>query len=244
MKTFICVLSLMLCFPLLASATSAEKLLESSDRARGGVAKGVVWEAELVSIEEGDTTQRNFTVKVKGNNALVEITSPPRNRGEKFLFNDLVMWFHKPSLRKPVTVSSRQRNSGQASNGDIANIQYARDYSGAIIGSEKINNEDTWVLSLKAKSKEVTYDQIKYWISKKSLLGVKAEFLTLQGKPFKNAIFEYGNSITSGGKKEPFISKMIITDSEFPQNKSILNYKEPQAKELSDSLFNVNNLTR
>jgi hypothetical protein len=237
---------ILILMPLIALAKNpaAEDLLKRSDRARGGVAQGVTWNATLTSVEEGETSERKFTVKTKGDNALVELTAPARNKGEKFLFNDTVMWFHKPSLRKPVSVSARQRNSGQAANGDIASIQYARDYSAKILGKEKINGDEAWILELKAKNKSVTYDQIKYWISVKNGLGVKAEFLTLQGAPFKRAQFVYNNQIQSAGKTEPFISEMIIQDATFPDNKSILKYEAPTAATLSDSMFNVNNISR
>lgn len=222
----------------------ADKLLEASDRARGSVQSGVSWDAELSSVEEGEKSNRKFTVKVLGDNALVEITEPARNMGEKFLFNDLVMWFHKPSLRKPVSVSPRQRNSGQAANGDIANTRYARDYTGKVVGLEKVDGQDAWVLMLTAKSKDVTYDKIKYWISTKTNLGVKAEFLTLQGKPFKRATFKYDNTMAIRGKKQPFISEMVITDAEFPENRSTMTYKAPKEENLSAGSFNVNNLSR
>jgi hypothetical protein len=225
-------------------APAADKLLQNSDRARGSVQSGVSWDAELVSFEEGEKSERKFTVKVLGKNALVEITEPARNMGEKFLFNDLVMWFHKPSLRKPVSVSPRQRNSGQAANGDIANTNYARDYNGKVIGLEKVDGQDSWVLQLEGKSKDVTYDKIKYWISAKTNLGIKAEFQTLQGKPFKRATFKYTNFIAVKGKKQPFISEMVITDAEFPENKSIMTYKTPKEENLSEGAFNVNNLSR
>ena len=230
--------------PAKIKAPAAAKLLQLADRARGSVQSGVSWDAELVSVEEGETSTRKFNVKVLGENALVEITEPARNMGEKFLFNDLVMWFHKPSLRKPVSVSARQRNSGQAANGDIANTRYARDYNGKVIALEKVDGKDAWVVMLDAKSKDVTYDKIKYWISDKTFLGVKAEFMTLQGKPFKRATFRYGNTIAVKGKKQPFISEMVITDAEFPENKSTMTYKAPKEENLSEGLFNVNNLSR
>lgn len=245
----------LLSFPLLAAPpkaapkagavkVDAQKILQLSDRARGTVQSGVSWEADLLSVEEGDSSTRKFTVKVLGDNALVEIIEPARNMGEKFLFNDLDMWFHKPSLRKPVSVSPRQRNSGQAANGDIANTHFARDYHPKVVGKEKVDGKDAYVLMLDAKSKNVTYDKIKYWITDKTFLGVKAEFMTLQGKPFKRATFEYGNVIAMKGKKQPFISKMVITDAEFPDNKSTMTYKAPKEENFTPAIFNVNNLSR
>src|SRR3712207_6002363 len=91
-----------------ARAKAAEdpvKLLAEADRARGGLVKGVVWDIDVDSVEEGDQSQRSFKVKAKGVNAAVEATAPARNKDEVFLFNDRTMWFFRPGLRKPVSIS-------------------------------------------------------------------------------------------------------------------------------------------
>ncbi|WP_413289746.1 outer membrane lipoprotein-sorting protein [Bdellovibrio sp. HCB337] len=231
-------------FSMHALAQDAGELLKASDRARGGIKGGVVWEAKITTVEDGESSERTFAVKAKSDDAHVESLAPARNKGEVFLFNDRNMWFFKPSLRKPVSISARQKLSGQAANGDIASTNYARDYTATVVGDEKVNGQDTKVLLLKAKSNQVTYDQVKYWVSKKDKLALKAEFMTLQGTPFKVATFEYKNTMAAEGKKFPFISKMVIQDSKFPANQSTIEYTKPQAEELSSSLFNVNNLSR
>lgn len=222
----------------------AQALLAEADRARGGVTKGLTWDVRIQSSEDGATTDRSFTVQARGDDALVEATLPARNKGEIFLFNDRTMWFFRPGLRKPVSISPRQRLSGQAANGDIANTNYARDYDGNVTKEEAIDGQATYLLELKAKRDNITYDRIRYWISKDKKLGLKAEFLTLQGEVFKVAKFEYNNSITSGGKKVPFVSRVTITDARFPQNKSVMEYVKPAEKNLPASLFNINQLAR
>ncbi len=226
------------------AANTATELLKDSDRARGGIMGGVVWNAKIITQDGGENSARTFEVKAKGNDAYVEALTPARNKGEVFLFNDRNMWFFKPSLRKPVSISARQKLSGQAANGDIASTNYARDYNASDAGEETVNGQDTKVLLLKAKSNNVTYDKIKYWISKKDKLALKAEFMTLQGAIFKVATFEYKNTMSAEGKTFPFISKMIIQDSKFQNNKSIIIYTKPKAETLAASLFNVNNLSR
>ncbi|HUP58265.1 MAG TPA: outer membrane lipoprotein-sorting protein [Bdellovibrionota bacterium] len=220
------------------------KLLAEADRARGGLVKGVVWDIDVESQEEGEQSVRSFKVKAKGVNASVEATAPARNKDEVFLFNDRTMWFFRPGLRKPVSISARQKLSGQAANGDIASTNYSKDYEGEITGEDTIGGEKCWVLELKAKSKSQTYDRIKYWIQKKGKLGVKAEFKTVSGETFKIGTFEYGNKISTSGGSFPFVSKMTIVDAKFPQNKSAITYKSPREQAIADSQFNVNNLAR
>ncbi|MBL7671717.1 MAG: outer membrane lipoprotein-sorting protein [Bdellovibrionaceae bacterium] len=227
-----------------AQSSNIIQLLKISDRARGGLEKGASWEISLKSVEEGNESERTFAVKAKGDNAFVEALAPSRNKGEVYVFNDRSMWFFKPTLKKPVVVSSREKLTGQAANGDIASTHYARDYVPTLETTVVEGDDKLYVILLKAKSKQVTYDQIRYWISEKTKLGVKAEFLTLQGKPFKLATFEYKNSIVQGGKKAPFVSQMTLVDSKFKDNRSVMVYTNPKAESHSDAIFNVNNVTR
>lgn len=230
----------------LASAAdpTAEELLKESDRARGAAEEGVSWEINLETFEGTNNNKVRYIVKVKGVDALAEATEPARNRGEMYLFNDRTIWFFKPGLKKPVAISARQKLMGQAANGDIASTNYFRDYSGTIVGSETVNGEPAWKMELKAKAKNVTYDGIRYWISKKNRLGVKAEFLTVSGEMFKSATFDYGNTVTSGDKSFPFISKMTIVDAVNAKNKTVISYFVPKSEKQPDSIFNVNNLLR
>lgn len=228
----------------MSKAQDIQSILKASDRARGGVDQGISWNVNIKSWEADNVTERNFSVKAKGNNANVESSDIGRFKGEVFLFNDRTIWFFKPSLKKPVSISARERLSGQAANGDIASTNYARDYVPSLVKKEKVNNEMTFVLLLKAKNKQMTYDQIRYWVSEKDKLGVKAEFLTLSGKVFKTASFKYKNVITVKNKKLPFVSEMLIQDANQASNKSILTYDKPTIETVSDNIFNVNNMSR
>lgn len=248
MKTKKTILGLIICIAYssisMASEDLANQLLQASDRSRGGVKDGIQWTAQVVSLENGDETNREFEVKANGDNAYVEAIAPAKNKGELYLFNDRNMWFFKPSLKKPVSISARQKLTGQAANGDIASTHYARDYDPIIEKTENLDGEKTHVLLLTAKSKNLTYDKIRYWINDKSKLAVKAEFLTLQGKPFKVGYLKYQNKLTVDGQSFPFVSELKIVDAKFENNKSVITYTHPKSMKLSPSIFNVNNLTR
>jgi hypothetical protein len=69
------------------------------------------------------------------------------------------------------------------------------------------------VLDLAAKHKRATYDRIRYWVSVKRVVGLKAEFYSVSGKLLKTARFEYDNTIEHDGKHIPFVSKMVIRDA-------------------------------
>lgn len=226
-----------------ATPDKAAEILKASDIARGGVQSGLTWKAKIQTIEDGETSEREFLIKAKDHDALAEALAPARTKGEIFLFNDRNMWFYKTGL-KPVSISPRQKMSGQAANGDIASTHYARDYTATLEKTLKRGSETVYVLMLKAKANNLTYDQIRYYINAKNNLAEKAEFLTLQGKIFKVGTMEYKNTITYEGKVLPFVSQLTIEDAKFTNNKSIIIYTDPKLANHSDSIFNINNLSR
>lgn len=219
-------------------------LLKESDRYRGASNEGLSWNVKVDTAEDGDKSSRSYLIKAKNLNALAECQTPTKSKGEIVLFNDRTIWFFKPGVRKPLAISPRQRVSGQAATGDIASTNYARDYSATYVSTETIEGDEAHLLSLKAIGKNVTYDAIKYWVSAKSNLALKAEFMTVSGQVFKTAIFRYENSMTTSKGKIPFISKMIIRDAQNPENMTTLEYDSPQEVSLDDSIFNINNIVR
>ena len=227
-----------------AWADMAMDLLKASDQARGSLQDGLTWTSEVENHEDGENSTRKFLVKAKGVNAYVDALEPARTKGEVYLFNDRTMWFFKPSLKKPVAISSRQKLSGQAANGDIASTHYARDYTPTMEKTETIGKDKVHVLMLKANANNLTYDQIRYWINDKTKKAIKAEFLTLQGQPFKKAALEYKNKLTVNGKVIDFVSQIEITDVKNENNKSIIRYTNPKIEQHAESIFNINNLKR
>jgi outer membrane lipoprotein-sorting protein len=161
------------------------------------------------------------------------------------LMKDRNMWFIRSGLKKPVSISPRQKLMGDAANGDIASTNYAEDYTGELDGNETVKGEQCYVLELKAANKNVTYDRIRYWVSKERLVGVKAEFYTLSGKLFKTAEFTYDNRIAlADGTEVPFISALTIRDAIQQDKVTTLTYSHITVRPIPDSTFNLNVLMR
>ena len=227
-----------------AAEPSVTEILRHADRARGNLA-GIVWDITITTNEEGRDETRGLTVKVKGQDTLARYTLPPAYNDRLVLMKDRNMWFIRSGLRKPVSISPRQKLMGDAANGDIASTDYANDYEGTLTGREAVKGEECYVLDLKAANKNVTYDRIRYWVSKDRLVGVKAEFYTLSGKLFKTAEFIYGNRIMlDTGEEIPFISKLLIRDAIRKDRITTLGYANIRVQTVPDSAFNLNLLAR
>ncbi len=230
---------------LLGQTAEAEDLLKDSDQARGTVESGVRWQSQVITLDSEGEKKVRYEVKVKGVDALAEALEPARSKGETMLFNDRNLWFFRPGLKKPMAISPRQKLMGQAANGDIASTNYYRDYVGKLVGEETVNGQPCYKLELKAKAKNVTYDGIRYWITKDTRLGIKADFLTLSGETFKFATMEYNNKIKNKqGKEQTFISKMVIVDALNPKNQTTILYESLVLEDQPDKIFNINNISR
>jgi hypothetical protein len=232
---------LLLCVsvPAVQAEVNYQEMLETADKARGSY-EGIQWEIDMHSIERGRDQDRKLMVTAKGYNSFIDTLAPSNIKGQKILMQDRNMWFARPGLSKPVPISPRQKLIGEAANGDIAATNYGADYK--IISAEegKFKDEECVVLNLQAADKRATYDRIKYWISKKRILGIKAEFYTISGKLFKMAVFEYKNKISLNGKTQEFISKMIITNAIMKDDITTIKFSRPLLKKVSDATFNVN----
>lgn len=226
-----------------AYAMTPEEILKKSDEARGN-ADGIEWEIAMTSVESGREQERTIRVSARNFNSLAEFIAPANVKGQKMLMVDRNMWFAKPGLSKPVPISSRQKLLGGAANGDIASTNYSGDYRITHADEDTVNQEPCYLFDLAAVDKKATYDRIKYWISKKRIAGVKAEFYTVSGKMFKTATFEYENGITINGERRPFISRMVITSAIMKEDVTTMNFRKVSFKQIPDAMFNLNLLVR
>ncbi|MFH0728392.1 MAG: outer membrane lipoprotein-sorting protein [Pseudomonadota bacterium] len=225
------------------SVPDAAGIIADADRARGNI-DGVVWTADIESTEEGRVSERSLVIYTRGVNALAQSISPAKFKGQMLLMLDRNMWFVKPGLQKPVPISPRQKLMGGAANGDIASTNYAEDYRAGFAGEEPVAGQPCYLFDLRAVNQKVTYDRIRYWISKDQRLGLQAEFYTVSGKLLKIARFTYGNRIRVNGMDVPFVSEMTISDAVRKEDVTRMRYRNVTPEKVPDTTFNLNLLVR
>ncbi len=241
MKKFLALLLMIGCGVTFA-APDAKNILEQSDRARGGGLPGIVWEIKLNS-HDGDKVdeQQRLLVKATDDASVAETFEPSRFKGSKLLQVGRNMWLTRPGLSKPIPISPRQRMSGQASNGDIAATNYAKDYEAQLGQQESVDGEACFVLDLKAKHNRATYDKVRYWVSVKRSVGIKAEFYSVSGKLLKTARFDYGNNMQYEGQRIPFVSRMTIRDA-LIDAETVMEFGTVKVQKVSSGEFDLGQL--
>jgi outer membrane lipoprotein-sorting protein len=222
----------------LQNPESIKELLLHSDQARGQ-GNGLIWD---VLIKDYDGAKRTLTVKSKGDKGLATFLAPPKVKGQVLLKRGYNMWFIKPGVSKPISISPRLRLLGGLANADIASTNYAEDYEGKIIDIDSVEGENCYVLDLRGRTKKVTYDQIKYWISSKRRLGLKAEFFSVSGKHMKTAYFKYENKVDIKSGLMPFISEMKVVDVQKKDAVTVMQYSNIHVVKLDASEFSFEQL--
>lgn len=238
--------SLLTCFAALAqqSAIDAQAIVRKADQARGGdLDSGMAMQSTIISLKDGKEL-RSYSVQIESHdeNSLITFTAPVFSRGTKMLMRRRNMWFLSPDIKKPVPISPRQRLLGDASNGDIATVNLARDYTAKITGDATVDNIACHKIELVARTKDTTYDRIVYYVTKSDQLGIKAEYYTLSGRLFKTASMRYENKLTIGGRTIPFLSRMEIGDAVDKKQKTVMTYANPQLRSIPPSRFDLQSL--
>jgi hypothetical protein len=247
--TFACA-ALLLCQAVSHAAVEAptsEDILAATDQVRGGGVPGVQWDLKIITSDvdsDSGSTERRLQVRAVADSSVAETTYPPRAAGGRLLQLGRNMWYGRPDLQRPISISSRQKMIGPAANGDIAATNYRKDYDSRLVREEDVEGEPAYVLDLIARSKFCTYDRIVYWVSKARMVPLKAEFYTVSGKVLKIATFESANTILVGGQEMPFVSRMVIHDAINSASISVLEYSNVKVRPFGPDVFSVASLTR
>ncbi|CAN0626546.1 conserved exported protein of unknown function [Burkholderia multivorans] len=222
------------------ASLSTRDILKAADEARGNVT-GVAWQVTIESTENEQVMDTMvYDIKARGFDVSGMSLAPPKYKGEKLLMLNTAMWFYKPGLSKPVPISQRQKLLGDAAYGDIAATNYADNYEAAQLPDDEVNGEDCYVFDLKAKNDKTTYDRIKYWVSKKRLVGIKAKYYTVSGKEFKSSTMNYDNVVRVSGASRPFISKIALRGELMNGSITYLSLRNPRVEPLPDYVFDLN----
>lgn len=218
-------------------ASANDQLLRDAERYRGVMTgnQGVQWRVDVENSREG-SDKAAFMAVSQGNKIYAEVIEPENAKGRKYIASsDGDMWFWKPGLSRPVAVYRRQRLSGDAAIGDIASTSFVDGYNVVSAEEGEVEGEEAVVYTLQATSIMDTYAKIKYWVTKDTHLGKKAEFFTRTGSLLRTSIMEYSNEIDG----KPFLSRMEVIDSD---RKVVLNYTEPKLGQYSPALFDKDTL--
>ena len=174
-----------------------------------------------------------FSVKKGIDKVAALFIAPASEKGRSTLRLGDNMWLYIPNVGKPVRITSLQSVIGGVfNNADILSLDYAAEYD--VEKAEEKGNE--YFLQLKAKTKTVSYDQLKLWADKNTKLPLKIECLTEAGMLIKTLYFKEVKDFGSGIVRP----SVIETDSPLYKGyKSVIMVANIKQKDFKDEVFTL-----
>ena len=220
------------------AAFAQENLLEKIDKFRVPYKEFLV-RTKITTYQNDELKETAvFDAYMSGNDKSLVVAKEYKTKGMKLLYVDENLWIQLPTSRRPIRITPIQRLMGEASNGDVARVSLADDYSAEIVGSENIDGVDCHKMLLMAKKKSATYHKIILYSRKQDYQPVKAEYYVVSGKHIKTAFFDKFKP--SNGKT--ILHQMTIYDELKKGNKTVFEYTKIEEKKLPVRYFNKNYL--
>ncbi len=195
---------------------------------------------KLINIEP-DGSKKEFviySVKKGRDNVAALFLAPATDKGRSTLRQGDNMWLYVPTVGKPMRITSQQSVTGGVfSNSDILRLDYSVEYD--VTSTE--DQGSTWLLQLKAKTREVAYDQLKMTVDKKTVQPLKVEAMAASGMLIKTLYFkdikDFGDGILRPATVE--------TDSPLYKGyKSVMLYSGVKKRSVPDEAFTLNFMSR
>jgi outer membrane lipoprotein-sorting protein len=210
-----------------------------------------VMQATLRTLESGAVTsnmQMSVTFK-RGVGSRIELLSPPRSRGMRFLQKEDALWLFNPAAgsSQAIRLSPKAAFQGSVfSNRDVGDPQYSTEYTMSVQGTETLDHPElgkvaALVLEGTARNEMVAYSRVKLWVRASDDMLLTAEYYAKSGLLFKRAVFTGIRPMA--GRERPTVIRMVSLDQ--PNRESIMTVTSLEEKpDLPDALFTLAALTR
>jgi hypothetical protein len=168
--------------------------------------------------------------------SLVRYLAPARDAGKLVLYNGRDLWFFDPAAQASIRLSPQQRLLGQAANGDVVSVNFARDYEATSAAEEEVTDGDRRPrrcirLALRAKTPDAAYHRIDMWVAAADQRPVKAQFLAETGRLLKTAYYRRYQPVF--GVERP--TETVIIDGLEPGWVTVMRYADWARREVPDA---------
>ena len=233
------------------AATDAQSILAASDAVRNPAKPfGVV--VTLIEYRNRKQTDSN-TLEIYSKadktggqyRTLMRFVDPPRDTNKLMLKSGNDLWFFDPASKASIRLSPQQRLLGQAANGDVVTVDFAKDYKAELIGEEDVTDGERvrrrcHKLRLAWLSPDVTYQHVEMWIETHSARPVKSLFYAESGRLLKTAY--YRKFVPQLGMERP--SEVVIIDGLDPNWVTVMRYSDYAWRDVPDAWLQRDYLPR
>ncbi|HCM29109.1 MAG: hypothetical protein A2Z99_09940 [Treponema sp. GWB1_62_6] len=160
---------------------------------------------------------------------------PEASKGQGYLKEGDNFWFYDPTSRKFNHSSMKEAlNDSEARNDDFKRKKTLEEYDIAKTGEGMVGKFPVWVIDLKAKTNDVSYDMVTIYVRKDRPLVLKQEDKSVNGRLMRTTLFPKYADV---GKGKFFPSQMLIVDEINTGEKSQITMAELSVAKLPDKVF-------
>jgi outer membrane lipoprotein-sorting protein len=186
--------------------------------------------------EEMSVTQARLFRRDAADQFVLLILKPEARRGQGYLRVEDTVWFYDPDSRQFERSSLRENvQDSDAQNSDFTRNSLSEDYAvtewqeGAL-GSAGI---PVWILTLRARSEDVSYETLKIWVRQDRSVVLKEESYSVSGRLMRSTY--YPKYIQVGQRYLP--SQALIVDELNVGEKTQLSLKDASVAAIPDYVF-------
>ena len=204
-RSMVLALALFTCASVARSQTAAEIVQRSEDLLKGTSSKGKF--RMTVVTPEFTRSMEMESWWVGNEKALVTITAPPREAGNKTLKVGNELWMYlrntETTIKVPPSMMLQSWNGSDFTNDDIVReSNLVRDYTMAVLGTEPIDGAACWKIELRPKpSAPVVWGRILHWVRTEDYLAARSEYFDEAGTIMRT--MTYGDIRKFGGRTIP-----------------------------------------
>lgn len=177
--------------------------------------------------------------------SLIRYLAPVRDANKLILFAGKELWFYDPASKSSIRMSPQQRLLGQASNGDVVTVNFAKDYRAvSAVAEDALDGErqsrHCTLLGLEQSNPDATYARIEMWIETASNRPVKARFYSDSGKLLKSAYYRHYQDQL--GRMRP--TETVIIDGLDPKWVTVMRFSDWVRREVPEAWLQRDYLPR
>jgi hypothetical protein len=231
-------------------AINAQEVLAASDAIRNP-GRAFAVKVTLSEFEAGklldSSTLMSYTRPFEGGQlaSLVAFLEPARDAGKLLLRSGADLWFYDPGTKASIRISPQQRLLGQAANGDVVTVNFARDYEATLRGEEDVVDGErkqrrAWRLALASRGAGAAYASAELWVDMENNRPIRARYFADSGRLLKTAFFRrYQRQL---GTERP--TEMVIIDGLNPQSVTLMRFSEWATPNIPAAWFQREHLPR
>jgi len=195
---FVCsfIIIIFLCFIVVSAQSqtlSGDEIIKRADKNK--IFDKIEYNGKMTIKKSDKVRVKTMHVLAEGEDkSFIEFTNS-EDKGTKYLKLAGELWIYFPDAEGITKISGHMlRESMMGSDFSyedvMENEELIKKYTVSVVGSEKVNDIDCYMLELIAKDKNITYAKRKLWIDKEKFVEMKMQLFALSGKLLKEAIMD------------------------------------------------------